>query len=117
MDKIEKIKNEIRRHISIADNQLQLFGKEDERNRIMWGQQKKVCELLLTYIESLSHNENLWKPVTEIPKYPCDILYLAKNGNMFLFKYINEIGQPNDRETPYFSSLEGGKWCYCKDLI
>lgn len=48
---------EIERIISIAESQLALFGKEDERNRIIWAQQKKVCELFLSFVNSLEVKE------------------------------------------------------------
>lgn len=48
---------EIERLVSIAESHLALFGKEDERNRIMWAQQKKVCELFLSFVNSLEVKE------------------------------------------------------------
>jgi hypothetical protein len=48
---------EIKRHISIAESQLALFGNEDERNRIIWAQQKKVCEIILSFIDTLEEKE------------------------------------------------------------
>ena len=48
---------EIKRHISIAESQLALFGNEDEKNRIMWAQQKKVCEIILSFIDTLKAKE------------------------------------------------------------
>jgi uncharacterized protein YbaR (Trm112 family) len=48
---------EIKRHISIAESQLALFGNEDERNRIIWAQQKKVCEIILSFIDTLEVRE------------------------------------------------------------
>lgn len=48
---------EIKRHISIAESQLALFGNEDEKNRIMWAQQKKVCEIILSFFNSIEVKE------------------------------------------------------------
>ena len=48
---------EIKRHISIAESQLALFGNEDERNRILWAQQKKVCEIILSFLDTLEVKE------------------------------------------------------------
>lgn len=57
-----------------------------------------------------------WHSMIEKPEYPCDIIYVADNGNMFIYRYL-ENGKPNDITTPTFSNLIGGKWCYCKDII
>ena len=54
----------------------------------------------------------------ETPKYPCDILLVTDVNNMFLCRYFDERGRPNDHETPYFRDITNGKkWCYCEDVI
>jgi uncharacterized protein YbaR (Trm112 family) len=54
---LDAVVAEIKRHISIAESQLALFGNEDERNRIIWAQQKKVCEIILSFIDTLEVKE------------------------------------------------------------
>lgn len=65
--------------------------------------------------EELTQNHNKWHSIDEKPVYPCDILYKAPNGNIFLFKYM-EDGKPAGPETSYLHSFDDGEWMYLKDV-
>jgi hypothetical protein len=58
----------------------------------------------------------LWHLVEEeTPVFPADIIYLAPNGNFFLYR-MDEIGRSDDWRV-HWHCIEDGKWCYAKDLL
>ena len=61
------------------------------------------------------NNKLMWKSIDNIPIFPCNILYKAPNGNMFIYRYL-EGGKKNDAETVMFNDLIGGEWMYLSDL-
>lgn len=82
---------------------------------------KEGLSSLLEYAYQEGYKEaisSIWHSIDEIPKYPCDILYVMNVDNFFLYRYM-ENGRPvNPPETPYFRDVTNGKcWCYCKDLM
>ena len=77
---------------------------------------RHLLEMQINWLKSLRpQNHNKWHSIDEKPVYPCNILYKAPNGNIFLFKYM-EDGKPAGPETSYLHSFDDGEWMYLKDI-